>query len=319
MTQITLSIIIVSYNTSKLTENCVKSILSDKGLSFDINDINSKKSPAEIIIIDNNSQDNSVSVLKKYKQVKLTVNPTNLGFGAAQNQGMRIAKGNYFLLLNSDTVILHSAISQSLDWLSSHPESYACTAQLLNADKTVQPSGGYFPNLLNIFTWSTGIDDLPFINKIVKPLHPHPPEFYTHDPFFTSDHPQDWITGAYVLIRKSAFLKSGGFNESYFMYGEEVEWFYRLHRLYPDKSVWYLVGPQITHFGGASTANKNFPIVKEIHGIEAFFSLHKTKLETIVARILLKLNPSLRLRGLYFLIIGNKTSADFYFKSCSEI
>ena len=155
-----LSIIIVSYNTADITLNCLKSIIQDKGLN---------QIDYEIIIIDNNSQDDSLTKINRFKinlkskniSLKLIANKTNHGFGKANNQGLKIASGNYILFLNSDTLILHSAISQSLDWLCSHPESSTCTAQLLNQDKTIQASGGFFPNLGNVFTWCLNLDDLP--------------------------------------------------------------------------------------------------------------------------------------------------------------
>ena len=179
-----LSIIIVSYNTADITINCLKSIFADKGLS---------QTPYEIIIVDNNSQDDSLKKIEALKKdsLKIIKNKTNAGFGKANNQGLKIAQGNYILYLNSDTLILHSAISQSLDWLCSHPESCICTAQLLNKDGTIQASGGYFPNLANVFTWCLSLDDLPLVNRLVKPLHPHTPTFYTKDKFYTLDHPQN--------------------------------------------------------------------------------------------------------------------------------
>ena len=179
-----LSIIIVSFNTSKITIDCLESILKDKGLTFDLDKISNKEQiPCEIIVVDNNSQDDSILQIEKFKKVKLIKNKNNFGFGKANNQGLKIAKGNYILLLNSDTIILHSAISQSLNWLASHPEASVCTAQLLNKDKSIQASGGFLPNLLNVFNWTFSLDDLPFINKIIKPFHPHTPSFYTRDSF----------------------------------------------------------------------------------------------------------------------------------------
>lgn len=267
-----LSIIIPSYNTSDLTINCLKSIYQDKGL---------KDIPFEIIIVDNASSDDSVSQIKNYistlkiKNLKLKINLVNLGFGKANNQAFKIARGNYLLLLNSDTIILHSAISQSLDWLSSHPEAYGCTAQLLNSDKSIQPSGGYFPSLSNIFTWSTGLDDLPLINKLVKPFHPHSPDFYTHDSYYLTDHQQDWITGAFALIRKNIIDKVGGFDENYFMYGEEMEMFYRIRQKFPKYQLWYLIGPQIIHLGGSSSKTRKEVFEREYDGISAFFKKHR--------------------------------------------
>lgn len=290
-----LSIIIASYNTSEITLNCLKSIQKDKGLSFDLNKIsNDAKIPTEIIVIDNNSTDDSVKQLKKLTTIKLITNSTNSGFAQANNQGIKIARGNYLLLLNSDTLILHSAISQSLNWLSTHPEAHLCTAQLLNKDLSIQASGGYFPNLFNTLAWSFGLDDLPFFNLLVKPFHPHPPHFYTHEKFFTKDHPQDWVTGAFMLLRRSIVDLTKGFDESFFMYGEEVEWAYRMHQSLPHSQSWYLVGPQIIHLGAASARQKSDPLLREYQGVISFFKKHRPQWQLPVLRIFLKINASLR-------------------------
>lgn len=280
-----LSIIIASFNTSKLTQDCLDSIRLDKGL---------KDIPHEIIVIDNGSSDDSVKMLKKQKNIKLILNHQNKGFAQANNQGIKAAKGNYLLFLNSDTIILHSAISQSLNWLSAHPEAHGCTAQLLNPDKSIQPTGGYFPNLLNIFTWSLGLDDLPLVNKIIKPFHPHPPWFYTRDSFYKSDHSQDWLTGAFFLVRASIVNETQGFDENYFMYGEEMEWQYRMHLKLPNSKLWYLVGPQIIHLGGASALKKSDPLLNEYKGVLAFFKKHRPLWQTKFVKKILQLNALLR-------------------------
>ena len=304
-----LSIIIISYNTADITINCLQSIIKDKGLH---------QIPFEIITIDNNSHDDSVRKIEKFKdflklkncQFKIIKNNFNGGFGKANNQGIKIAQGNYILLLNSDTVILHSAISQALNWLCSHPESSTCTAQLLNRDKTIQASGGFFPNLYNVITWSLSLDDLPFINKIVKPLHPHTPGFYTKDKFYLTDHQQDWVTGAFFLTRKPLLDKIGGFDESYFMYGEEVELAYRIAKITPNNQVWYLVGPQIIHLGGASATNRLDPILNEYQGILSFFKKHRPSWQYPIAKFMLKINAFSR-SVIHF--------SPIYLQACSKI
>ncbi|MDD4027180.1 MAG: glycosyltransferase family 2 protein [Candidatus Shapirobacteria bacterium] len=311
-----LSIIIISYNTSKITIDCLKSIFQDKGL---------KEIPFEIIIVDNNSKDDSLKKIKEFKNslkignwtLKIIANKFNGGFGKANNQGLKIAKGNYILLLNSDTLILHSAISQSLNWLCSHPEASICTAQLLNKDKTIQASGGFFPNLLNVKTWCLNLDDLPLINKIIKPLHPHTPTFYTHDNFYLKDHQQDWVTGAFMLIRASALKQTNGFDENYFMYGEEVELSYRIKKNNPNSQTWYLIGPQIIHLGGASATNKMDPILNEYLGILAFFKKHKTRSQYKLVKFLIKINALSR--SVIYFIRGKFGTASIYLKTCSKI
>jgi len=313
----TLSIIIVSYNTSKLTVDCLKSIFQDKGLTFDLGKIDNKiLVPTEIIIVDNNSKDDSVSKLKKFP-IKLIENKSNRGFGGANNQGIKVAQGNYILLLNSDTLILHSAISQSLNWLCSHPEAAVCTAQLLNKDKSIQASGGYLPNLLNVATWCLTLDDLPLLNKIIKPIHPHTPTFYTHDKFYLKDHQQDWVTGAFMMIRNSNLKSTGGFDENYFMYGEEVELSYRLKKDNPESQTWYLIGPQIIHLGGASSQNRLDPILNEYLGILTFFKKHKKQWQYKIAKNLIKFNALSR--SVIYFIRGNTKTASLYLQTCSKI
>jgi len=304
-----LSIIIISYNTADITIDCLNSIIKDKGLH---------QIPFEIIIIDNNSHDDSLKKIIKFQnslklkncQFKIIKNNFNGGFSKANNQGLKIARGNYILFLNSDTIILHSAISQALDWLCSHPEASSCTAQLLNQDKTIQASGGFFPNLANVITWSLSLDDLPLINKIIKPLHPHTPCFYTKDKFFLTDHQQDWVTGAFSLNRKPLLDKVGGFDESYFMYGEEVELAYRISQSTPNNQVWYLVGPQIIHLGGASATSRLDPILNEYHGILSFFKKHRPVWQYPIAKFMLKINALTR-SLIHF--------SPLYLQACSKI
>jgi GT2 family glycosyltransferase len=290
-----LSIIIISFNTCEITLDCLKSVFADKGLEFDLykNNID-EKIPTEIIVVDNNSSDDSVKKLKEVKNIIFIANKENSGFGKANNQAIKISRGNYILLLNSDTIVLHSAISQSLTWLSSHPEAHMCTAQLLNKDLSIQASGGHFPNLANTIAWSLGLDDLPFFNSIVPAFHPHTPQFYTHEKFFLKDHQQDWVTGAFMLIRRSIVNITKGFDDSYFMYGEEVEWAYRMHQELPNSQCWYLVGPQIIHLGGASAIKRSDPIVREYTGVMAFFERHRPKWQRAVVKKVLKINAFLR-------------------------
>ncbi|MEK7527730.1 MAG: glycosyltransferase family 2 protein [Patescibacteria group bacterium] len=290
-----LSVIILSFNTCQITLDCLKSLNADKGLEFDMEKpSNSPRIPTEVIVVDNHSPDDSVKKLKKINWIKLIANQENTGFGKANNQAMKIAQGQYFLLLNSDTLILHSAVSQSLNWLSAHPEAHICTAQLLNRDKSIQASGGFFPNLLNVLAWSTGLDDLPFFNYLVKPFHPHTPSFYTHDRFFLRDHRQDWVTGAFMLIRASVYQKVGGFDENYFMYGEEVEWSYRMHQSFPKSQCRYLVGPQIIHLGGASAVKRSDPIIREYQGVLSFFKKHRPAWQLSFVKIFFKISCLLR-------------------------
>lgn len=270
-----LSIIIVNFNTLKITANCIQSIRADKQLK-------NGDFPYEIILVDNGSTDGSLAFFAKDKKLKLISSPQNLGFAQGNNLGIQKAKGQYLLFLNSDTLIKNSAISQCLIWLSTHPEAGSCTGQLLNPDNSIQATGGYFPNLLNLISWRLHLDDLPFYNSFVKPLHPHPPSFYTKDNFYKSPKPLDWLTGAFILIRKNLIDHVTGFDSKYFMYAEELEMFYRLKQAFPKLTNWYLTDPKVIHFGGTSNSNPKAKYELEKKGLLYFFQKHHPKLAWLV-------------------------------------
>jgi GT2 family glycosyltransferase len=148
------------------------------------------------------------------------------------------------------------------------------------------------------------------INSLIKPFHPHTPQFYTHDSFYLSDHQQDWVTGAYMLIRKPILDKSGYFDENYFMYGEEYELSYRLKKLDPTGQTWYLVGPQIIHYGGASSPTRSAPLFLEYQGVLAFFSKHKTKFEYNLVKVFININRIFRI--IIFTLLGRPQVAKLY-------
>src|SRR3989337_1397646 len=132
-----LSVIIVNWNTKKLLEDCLGSIFKfTKDVGF------------EIIIVDNGSEDGSQSMLKKkFPQVKLIPNKDNLGFAKANNQGIKIAKGKYVLLLNSDTYLIENSFKKLLDKARSLGGSLGAIGPLLlNEDRSIQQSVGFFPD-----------------------------------------------------------------------------------------------------------------------------------------------------------------------------
>lgn len=113
-----------------------------------------------------------------------------------------------------------------------------------------------------------------------------------------------------MLTRKPVLDKIGGFDENYFMYGEELELSYRIKKSTKQNQVWYLVGPQIIHLGGASAKNKLDPILKEYQGILSFFKKHRPNWQYPIVRGLLKLNAFSR-----FIIHFSPT----YLQACSKI
>ena len=168
-----LSIIIVSFNTKKLLTSCIKSIQEyTKGINF------------EIIVVDNDSKDGSSEAAKNLGATVIK-NSKNLGFAGANNQGFKISRGRYVLFLNSDTEIHDNVLGEITNWMDLNPKAGIATCGLKNKDGSLQATGGYFPTLSRVFSWMT-IQDLPFVDSIIKPFHPYHSKslFFKGDSFY---------------------------------------------------------------------------------------------------------------------------------------
>src|SRR3989338_823868 len=208
-----LSVIIVNWNTKKLLGNCLKSIFK---FTEDVN--------FEVIVVDNGSEDGSQKLVRqKFPQVKLIPNRDNLGFTRANNQGIKIAKGKYILLLNSDTYLIENSFSKLIKKAQSLPNLGVLAPQLLNEDRSIQQSVGFFPNLPQVLFWMTFIDDLPG-GQHLNPYH------VDHDSFYNKDQNVDWVTAAAILVPMVVINKVGGLDEKIFMYGEDVDLCYRIKK-----------------------------------------------------------------------------------------
>lgn len=276
-----LTIAIVSYNTKDLLKQCLESLKkNEKRLVFDNKSIdtnNEELISAEIIIVDNASQDGSVEYLEKLKKankfsnLSLILNKKNVGFGQANNQAMNKAKGEYIFLLNSDTIIKESAISQLLFWLSSHPEFQAVGCKLVNSDSSTQPSVGYFPTITRVF-------EMMFIDRLKGSMRS----------MFSPKETQevDWIMGAAMMVRKFVYQETGGFDPQIFMYMEEVEWCYRINKLgyriafYPFAKIFHLGG-------GSSKGDRTNPIINIYKGIIYFYKKHQNPIKLAIIRLIL--------------------------------
>ncbi len=270
-----LSIIIVNWNTAKLLMSCLKS------LEFEIQNL---KFEAEVIVVDNGSIDDSIKELKnlkldienslKIKNLKLEIiqNDKNLGFAKGNNIGIKQAKGEYIMLLNSDTVVKQGAIERLIDFLDKNPEFSIVGPRLLNQDKTPQANCGWFPDLkvcfLMLFKEHFGG------SKAVR---------------FSPDKSQqvDWLMGAAFVARKEVFEKTKGLDENIFMYMEEVEWFYRARKF--GYLSWFLKEAEIIHLGrGSSKSGKTEPIVNIYKGVLYFFKKHRSLPEVLILKLMLR-------------------------------
>ena len=301
-----LSVIIVNWNTKKLLFDCLSSIYKiTRGIEF------------EVVVVDNGSTDDSTFMVKsKFPQVKLILNKSNLGFTKANNQGIKSAKGEYILLLNSDTYLIENSLQKlvrkahELQYRGSTPKGVgplksefgALGPQLLNENRSIQQSAGFFPHLPQVFWWMSFIDDLPG-GIFLKPYH------VDHDSFYQKDHQVDWVTAAAILVPREVIVKVGMLDEKIFMYGEEVDWCYRIKR--QGYKVYFSPATKIIHIGRGSSGqiSKN-AILGEYQGLIYFYKKHKNRLSLQIARLLLKIGALSRV--IIFGLLGRKETAKFY-------
>jgi len=266
---IDVSIIIVNWNTRDILRDCLKSVYEQ---TQDIE--------YEIIVVDNGSTDGSTAMVKTgFPQVILIENKENRGFAAANNQGIRIAKGRYVLLLNSDTVILDNAISKTISFADAHLEVAVVGCRVLNPDRTLQPTCFMFPSILNMFLSSS------YLYKLLPRSRFFGRERMTW--WNRSDVREvDVVTGCFMLVRREAVEQVGVMDEQFFMYGEETDWCYRF-----KQARWKVVfAPmaQIIHLGGKSSQQVRVEMAVQIRiSILQFMKKHYNWLSHRMACLLI--------------------------------
>ncbi len=295
-----LSIIIVSFNTKAILVSCFNSILKHtKHISF------------EIIVVDNDSNDGSSEAAKKLGAIVIQ-NKKNLGFAAANNQGFNMAKGKYILFLNSDTEIHDNVLDEMVAWMDNNPKVGVSSCGLENINGSLQATGGFFPNLMSVFSWMT-IQDIPFVDSIIKPFHPyHSKSFFAKgENFYKIERELDWVTGAFLLTRRGILQEIGGWDESYFMYVEEVDLCFRIKKL--GYKVYYLPKWKITHLGGASSKSNEFSLISEYQGIIRFYKKFYSSWQIPILRLILKIGALGRM--ILFGILEGSETAKIYAKA----
>lgn len=260
-----LSIIIVNYNTADLLLKCLNSIL-DNCHNLILN------KDFEIIVVDNNSSDQSCSMLEqKYPEVKLLKNRLNFGFGKANNLAINKASGKYILLLNTDIVVTDNAISKLLDFVIKDKVKAFYGAKLINSDGTAQPSCGPFFDL-----WT--VAKLLFFKGDKIGLTRFSPDKTIKT---------DWVSGACLLGEKVFFQELKGFDENIFMYMEEIDFLYRAQKK-GYKAIFYPLAIFV-HAGSGSSKENSDPVLNIYKGLIYFYAKHHSVFERIILAIMLKL------------------------------
>ncbi len=267
------SVIIVSYNVENYLINCIERLLTHK---CDM--------PFEIIVVDNNSNDNSVSSLRqKFPEIPVIQSEKNIGFAAANNLGTIYANGQYFLLLNPDTLVEDHAIEELFNFLSSNESAGAAGSNLKNPDGTFQMSCYPFPTLMREL-WR-----LFHLDKIIS--------FGQYSQIsWDRRMPRkcDVIQGTSLMIKKAAWESLGGFDENFFMYSEEVDFCYRLSKA--GFGCYWVPTSEVIHYGGQSTNQYAREMFLQLYRAKTqFFKKHHGEVVAVLYKFILLIASLIRI------------------------
>ncbi len=248
-----LSVIIVNYNVKHFLEQCLHSVLKAvKGIQ------------AEVLVIDNNSTDGSTAYLKPmFPAIHFIVNTENLGFAKACNQGLRNATGKYILFLNPDTIVPEDCFQQCIAFLAAHPDAGALGIKMMDGSgQFLKESKRAFPGP------TTSLYKLFGLSK----LFPRSRTFSKYHLGYLDENKNsevDVLAGAFMLLKKEVLDKIGGFDEIFFMYGEDVDLSYRIQKA--GYRNYYFAGSSILHFKGESTKKGTLNYVRMFYNAMSTF------------------------------------------------
>jgi len=255
-----LSIIIVNYNVKYFLEECLQSVRRA-----------TKNIDTEIFVVDNNSVDGSVEWIKeKFKDVIVIANKENVGFSKANNQAIKMAKGEFVLLLNPDTVVQEDTFEKCIELMNTKPDAGAIGVKMIDGTgKYLPESKRGYPSLKVALFKMIGLNKLFSSSKYFNAYylgHLHPNEM----------NEVDILAGAYMFMRKSVIDKIGLLDESFFMYGEDIDLSWRIVKA--GFKNYYLPTTQIIHYKGESTKKATFNYVKHFYQAMIIFAKkHQSK------------------------------------------
>ncbi len=223
-----LSIIIVNWNTHGLLRECLDSI-KEFPPPF----------PWEAIVVDNASEDGSLqSIREEHPEVRLIENKANRGFSAANNQGARSASAPWLLFLNPDTRVHDGTLAGAVSFMQQHPRAGVMGCRTVNGNGSLQATAFAFPGKLRIFAYVSGLNRLFKLSR-----------FTDHSALCSPD----YVQGSFLIVPREVFEKCGGFDESFFLYAEEIDLCLRVKAA--GHAVYYYPGVSITHHGGGSMSD----------------------------------------------------------------
>jgi GT2 family glycosyltransferase len=228
-----LSVVVVSWNTREILRGCLASI--ERHLS---------SLPCETIVVDNASADGSAEMVEQdFPRVRLIRHTANLGFGAGCNAGMKEARADALLLLNSDARLTDGSLVRLLDVMTERPDVGIAGPRIRFESGQLQATAHRFASLARLFVEESGLYKLLPRARASSMLLGG---YWDHG----EERAVDWLTGACLLVRRAVFEQTGGFDARIFLYGEEVEWCYRVRQA--GWTILYAPVSEVVHIGHAS-------------------------------------------------------------------
>jgi GT2 family glycosyltransferase len=273
------SIIVVSWNTRDLLEQCLTSI-SQSSVTGDL--------CTEVIVVDNASSDGSAEAARAFSGVEVVALSHNIGYGRANNLGIQRGSGRYFLILNPDTILRTGSVEGLVDFADRVPRAGIVAPRLLNEDHTVQASAFKFPTLamaaIDLFplpTWLPGRLRAHLLNSGFNGRYAI--EQQANEPF-QMQHP----LGACMLIRRAAYEECGGFDANIFMYSEEID--LALRYAHAGWQCWQVPRARVVHLGGRSTSQAPVAMHRELWRSRLYiYRKHRSGLAYAALKMLLLL------------------------------
>jgi len=270
-----LSIVIVSYNAKNLLEQCLLSLKKAIGIIY-----------SETIVIDNYSTDGSREVLQtKFMGIKFILNDENLGFAKACNQGFKISSGNYILFLNPDTILSENTLTDCISFFETHADAGAVGVHMVDSNGNfLKESKRGLPAPTASFYKLFGLATIfPGSKTFAKYYQGHLPE--------KENNPVEVLSGAFMMIRREVFEKVNGFDEDFFMYGEDIDLSLRITQL--GYKNFYLGKVSVTHLKGGSTTF-NYKYIQDFYGAMKLFVKKHYSDKPAIYRLFLQTGISIR-------------------------
>jgi GT2 family glycosyltransferase len=263
-----IAVVVVNYNTREHLRACLDSVLLQH--------------PTAVLVVDNASSDGSATMVRNhYPGVTLLENTANSGYGAGANLGLAHCASDYALLLNSDTRLEAGALEALRGYLDCHPDVAIVGPRLVNSDGTLQASCYPFPTPWHIFLQESALGQLL---RFVPVLREANLQTWSH----AAPRESPWLLGAALAIRRTAFEAVDGFDESFFIYYEEVDLCQRLRRA--GWNVHFAPVTTITHVGGASTSQARADmLVHWFASLTHYYRRHYRQLRLVAMLLVVKL------------------------------